>query len=189
MKPVERAGNNTRNKRVRVQIVDAFFALLKEEKFSEISITDLVTVARVSRMSYYRNFDSKEQIIEEYIASLYHAMVGDRAAAPSQSIMGKEMLQAEFSRSLEVARKEKARILSLINAGFSSTFLEMMNVYLEERLGGMPATSTKRFGLYFISGAMFNVLVQWLVGGCVEPSGELAEYCANSLCNGVDFSE
>lgn len=47
-------------------IIQALFILLKEKELSEISITDLVAKAGVSRSSFYRNFNSFENVIYSY---------------------------------------------------------------------------------------------------------------------------
>lgn len=47
-------------------IAQALMTLLKKKELSAISITELTKVAGVSRMAYYRNFTSKEEIISSY---------------------------------------------------------------------------------------------------------------------------
>lgn len=41
--------------------------MLKTKTLSSISITELTNKAGVSRMAYYRNFDSKEEIFSSYL--------------------------------------------------------------------------------------------------------------------------
>ncbi|HAX52080.1 TetR/AcrR family transcriptional regulator [Muricomes intestini] len=41
--------------------------MLKEKPFSEITASDIIRVSGVARASYYRNFESKEEIIEAYM--------------------------------------------------------------------------------------------------------------------------
>lgn len=67
------------NERVRKEITEALFSLLLRKEFSEITVTDIVTEANVARVSYYRNFETKEAIIEEYVDSVYR----DLAASTS----------------------------------------------------------------------------------------------------------
>lgn len=47
-------------------IAQALMKLLQKKELSAISITELTKVAGVSRMAYYRNFNSKEEIISSY---------------------------------------------------------------------------------------------------------------------------
>lgn len=60
------------NQKVKRKIENALFTLLNRKNFSTITVTDIVQTAGVARASYYRNFRSKEQIIETYMANQRH---------------------------------------------------------------------------------------------------------------------
>lgn len=47
-------------------IAQALSKLIETKPFSEIKITELTRIAGVSRMTYYRNFNSKEEIFSAY---------------------------------------------------------------------------------------------------------------------------
>ncbi|WP_411347025.1 TetR/AcrR family transcriptional regulator [Paenibacillus sp. WLX2291] len=63
-------GNEERNTYVKKQITNAFIELLKQNEFSNISISDITNEAQVSRNSFYRNYIEKEDILLNYIHSL-----------------------------------------------------------------------------------------------------------------------
>ena len=141
-------------------------------------------------MSYYRNFESKEQIIEVYVDRLHKELIaGSEASVESvqgaDGLLGEQALVRGFDRSLKRMRSEKRKILALINAGFATTLQRMMDGYLEERLGDMPVRSIERYELYFVSGALLNVLVRWLEQGAKEPPEEMAAFCARLLRDGL----
>ena len=48
-------------------IVTALLRLMQEKKYESISITDITTLAGVSRMAYYRNYKSKDEILIKYL--------------------------------------------------------------------------------------------------------------------------
>ena len=48
-------------------IVTALMQLLEEKPFSAITISELTERAGVSRMTYYRNYQAKEDIFEIYL--------------------------------------------------------------------------------------------------------------------------
>ena len=62
----------TLNETIREAISIALIQLMKTKSFSEISISEITRIAGVSRSSFYRNYDSKEQILICYIHDLYH---------------------------------------------------------------------------------------------------------------------
>ena len=51
-------------------ITDALIKQMKIKPFHEITITELVKVAGVSRVSFYRNFKSKQDILERHLIVL-----------------------------------------------------------------------------------------------------------------------
>jgi AcrR family transcriptional regulator len=48
----------------------ALVDLMEKKPLEEISITELTKKAGVSRMSYYRSFDSKQHILEEHLQTI-----------------------------------------------------------------------------------------------------------------------
>lgn len=162
----------TENTRVRKSIEDAFFSLLKEKNFSQITVTDLVTEAHVARASYYRNFACREDIVRGYI----HRLRENTGIILHQSpdIFSTELSRKTLSVHISSYLKEKDNILLLYNNGFGTLMLEETDRYVEESLGDMPCTSTERYRLYFISGAIFNSMMQWLKTGARETPDEMA---------------
>lgn len=51
------------NIRVKTNITKALFQLMHEKSFSDITITELIRVAGVARVSFYRNYESKEDVL------------------------------------------------------------------------------------------------------------------------------
>ena len=61
----------TVNETVREALAVALLRLMKHKEIEEITISELVSVAGVGRNSFYRNFESKEQLLCGYIVELY----------------------------------------------------------------------------------------------------------------------
>ena len=57
--------NEQKNTYVKRQITTALLELLKEKSISDISITELTQKAQIGRVSFYRNFQTKEDILRE----------------------------------------------------------------------------------------------------------------------------
>ena len=51
------------NRMVKIKISRALIKLMDQMPFSDITVTDIVKTAGVARASYYRNFDSKEEVL------------------------------------------------------------------------------------------------------------------------------
>lgn len=170
------------NERVRHALTEALFLLMKRKPFSAITVTDLVTEAHVARVSYYRNFSTKESIVEEYIESIYRVLSADDAIPAFSFEETREALTTRFEHSFTCLLTRRSHILTLYHNGFGSLVLETMNRVMEDAVGDMPHDSVERYRLYFLTGAAFNVLLQWLESGAAESPHEMAEACAGFIC-------
>ena len=56
--------NDTRKDRTKLQLRDAMIQLLGEKSFDQISTTELVKLAKVSRSSFYTHYQDKYDMIE-----------------------------------------------------------------------------------------------------------------------------
>lgn len=172
-----------KQEQVKQRIEEALFSLLKQKNFSEITITELINEAGVARASYYRNFDSKEDIIESY-------MKRQRKEVAQKIAFTEEItdlfIKEKLITSLEHYLKQKYYILMLCDRGFDSLILEEINQFAEMMLGDMPSFSTDRYKLYFLAGALFNMTIHWLRSGAMESPRELATVFLNLMNNGIE---
>lgn len=65
---VSSRGNAARNSYVIGQITSTCFQLLKSTSLAKISVSELCTAAQTGRASFYRNFASKVEIVQKWIA-------------------------------------------------------------------------------------------------------------------------
>lgn len=71
LKSVSPMSNKGRNAYVTSHITDALLNLLKNKPIENISISELCDLAMIGRASFYRNFDSKEDILKRYINDIF----------------------------------------------------------------------------------------------------------------------
>ena len=60
-----------KKKTVKQKLIDATVTLLAKKSYSDISITELAKEANVSRISFYRNYDSFETLAKDTYTSLF----------------------------------------------------------------------------------------------------------------------
>lgn len=172
------------NERVKSQIEAALFTLMTEKHFSEITVSDIIRTAGVARASYYRNFDSKEEVIEKYMENQRRDVASLITFSNSVTdIFNEEKLVEALQHYLE----QKDRLLLLYDNGFGTFLQEDMNRFAELTLGDIPQRSVKRYALYFLAGAMFNTTIQWLKSGARESPRTMARAFIKMLSQ--DFGE
>lgn len=173
------------NKRVKKQITEGLFSLMKRKPFSEITVTDIVTEANVARASYYRNFENKEAIIEHAIDELREELMQDIKYEDDALIFKEENVREGFEKALTSCLVIKSDLLTLYHNGFGSLIQSTFNRYIIEFAGNMPVHSIDRYKLYFIAGAVTNVLIEWLNEGAKEAPREIAAICVKYLTGGL----
>lgn len=80
--------------------------------------------------------------------------------------------------------RERERFLLLFDFGFEPLLLKTANYLGEVKLGDMPYHSVQKYRIYFITGAILNVLLQWLKGNCRESVDDMADLLLE-LINGI----
>lgn len=59
---------NKRETTVKDRIAEAFIRLLEKREYHEITVVDIINEAQAGRISFYRNFKDKDDILRCYIA-------------------------------------------------------------------------------------------------------------------------
>ena len=158
------------NTRVKNAITRAFFSLLETKPFDLIAVTEITSKAKVSRMAYYRNFNSKLEILEYFLAQIFETMTKE---------LGEDMefWTIEYGRVYyRVMKEHRDSILLLDRLGFSGLILNAFNATNEEVAGDMPRSSIERYRLYYAAGASYNAMIHWLKGGCKESADEMSRH-------------
>ncbi len=158
------------NKRVRKAIAKAWISLLKEKSFSEIKVTELVKKAGVARQSYYRNFESMEDVAREYMLEIQQDTM---RMLKQQKI---EQYNEEFGTLImKGLEKHKEDMLAMYHAGLSQIILELINQICELLFGNMSNHSIERYRLYCLAGMIFNVEMKWLENGATEDAADISQ--------------
>lgn len=158
------------NNRVKAQITEAYFDLLRQKGFDNITVTEITQRAHVSRMAYYRNFDTRLDIIRFYL----HDYIWSNMNIPSDSDV--DFWSLEYGIAFFSAMKaHRDTVLLLDDCGYASVILNEFNQRNEYLAGDMPARSIEKYNFYYASGASFNGMIQWLRDGCRESPEEMAQ--------------
>ncbi len=139
-------------------ITNALIELMKKKNFEDITITELVSTAGVSRVSFYRNFESKTDVIEKYLREKYYEWEKDFA----------EHNKAPDYYSLSIYKhfyKYKEFNLLLYKQGLSTLIYEMIrwSAKLDE-----CNNNIERYAKSMLVGIIFGGLDEWIRQGMEE---------------------
>ncbi len=87
--------NEGRNAYVIEHLTSAMLELLRIKPLNEISISELIEKAGVGRASFYRNYESKEDILKVRLNEIFHEWVNEYEKNPNKPLS--EQLRALFA--------------------------------------------------------------------------------------------
>ena len=164
------------NRRVREAITRAFFKLFSGKTMEDITVTEIVSEAHVARASFYRNFNSKDEVMD---AAIREALmdITDGTEDGLAQVYKKNHVQRCFA----LFAKYRDYWMEIYRSGFGSRILDALNSFYEQIAGDMPADSKERFSLYVFAGSLYNTAMTWLRDGRGEEPDEVAEVFCESF--------
>ena len=159
----------------RERIMDAFLALLEQKPFAEISVTDICGHAGVSRMAYYRNFTSREKLLDALLARIgaqVHASLPERGTQNLEAYL--TALFRELGRYSAVGRAVR-------DAHLGELILQHIYDNLRLRFPADDPSPAARYRQCFLSGAIFHVVLEWVMRGMEESAAEMAALLCNLI--------
>lgn len=163
---------NQSNKLARECIVTALMQLLKEKPLSAISISELTERAGVSRMTYYRNYQSKEDIFSSY---LEEALADYQKEARELSLDKHIYAPANLFHCFSYFEKHKEFLDSLFKSGYGHLLLTAISQYMIEVWYKPEDGIEKYYGLQAFAGALYNLYISWASNGSKETPEELVK--------------
>lgn len=166
------------NKEVKDKLLQALLTLGTENDWSKITVTNLINESGVARASFYRNFDSVEGIIQYSIDEMIEQYNKD-CPCEIEDFHNRDLILYKFRFYQEHA----SLILSLHKSNSPIAMLDILNEYAINTYGDMPITSIEKYALYYYTGAVYNVIMTWLLSGMKESPEEMTDEFFN-LMNG-----
>ncbi|MBR0165020.1 MAG: TetR/AcrR family transcriptional regulator [Lachnospiraceae bacterium] len=156
--------NEEKNTYVKKQITDALLTLLKEKPLENISVTEITKKAGVGRVSFYRNYESKEDILRAESDRLIIAWGRFFEQSPDASP------QTLFPSLFDFCLKNRRFYRILYKAGQSNVLLDtiLRTVSLSEH-----ATPAEIYMKQFWAYGIFGWLNAWIGRGMKESGAEL----------------
>lgn len=148
----------------------ALLQLVTKKSYDSITVTELCKKAGVSRMAFYGNFDSKEDIIKKIVYDLQSELFM-RIGSPFRQTV-------TYNWYLEMFRftAEKSGVLkSIFCAGYQGKYLELVNSII---LRHKDMQSDESYQRLLWSGGIVNAVVYWLSCDMAETPEQMATFCS-----------
>lgn len=158
------------NARVKASITAALLDLMHKKSFSEISITEIINQAGVARASFYRNYESKEDVLLKQIDDILTDFYAD-IDLESANYYTYENVYKSFA----YLKRYHRYIEDFYKFGYGLTLLEKLNESHEVIAGTMAFNSIERYNLYMYVGALYNTALVWIHGGLKESAEDISK--------------
>ena len=151
----------------------ALFELMNLKPYDKISISDLVSKSACSRASFYRNYSSKEQIIEEYITKAF----GNTFV---RHPLNKENMREEVLCIFREINEQRA-VLYMLNQAEKLDVLDKLLYHETLQQINRMGVLNNQYQPFFFAGAVASMIRAWVRFGFKESPEQMTEIFFKSL--------
>lgn len=162
----------------REAIAFSFFVLLMRKEFKDITVSDIVERANVSRMTFYRYFQNKEDVFVYFTDERFEEFMKIVSAT-------KFSINTFTHTLLRFVDNNFNSLKILIKCGYENLLLKQFDNYVAYLFRSLITNKTEytnnKYIIYFISGAYYNVVINYIKIGIKEDPDVLARAVSNIL--------
>ncbi len=173
---------NESNKLAKECIVTALIELMKVRDFHDITITDLTRKAGVSRMAYYRNYTSKEDILNKFIDD-----VGTSIHEKLPRIASQDDLFHYYFALLDQLGSYNDLAITAYRAGLGELILSQISKQMALTFPTHGGASLERYRHLYLAGAFYNIFIEWVKSGQHESPADVAKLCCTLTLGGCSL--
>ena len=153
------------------QIEQAFYELMREKDYTNITVTDIIKRAQVSRASFYRHFNSIGDIMEYSLRNLFDKIT-DEVIPIMLSTDEKEIRDFLFSYTYQNMAMQET-LAACLPSNTAVIFSRCMTYMQNYGRPGKEMSSEQKYRLYARSGVINSILMKWLADGKEESVEEI----------------
>lgn len=163
---VSAQSNEARNLYVVEHITSALLELMRKKQLKDISITELCDSAGVGRMSFYRNFESKEAVLQRYDQTLVEKWIDKYQAEGDEDNVPKLLYH------LMLHYKEHEQFYTLLYKNDCSLIL--LDTIKKINKLSPDVSNAEAYAKSFVAYSVFGIVNEWIGRGMLESAEELA---------------
>ena len=153
-------------------MVSALIQLLAEKNMSEITISDLANKAGVSRMTYYRNYNTKEDIFIQYLDDVFALYHEERSQTDRQTAFYERENMLHCFHYFSLYRKF---LNTLFSSNLGNLFLNKLTDYVLFVWYQDSCSQEYYFTLQAFVGSLYNLYRAWATNASGFSEEELAD--------------
>lgn len=151
-------------------IYTALLSLLANETIDKITVTAIIKRAGVSRAGFYRNFSSKEAVLDE-ICDVFLSVLSEFIFDNKYQ----ENARAWYYDLFKIVEENKETIRLLVNANVPSQYIFKLKTLTEGLYKNQDLQ--ERYTSIAIGKALEGILADWFENGMPLSPDEMADFC------------
>ena len=173
----------TLNESVKEAIEIAFLKLIQKKDVKKVTVTELTETAGVGRSSFYRNFESFEDIAISRINRIYREYFAEKPVNPN--IYNKGNFDYFLVDRFRFVKKNAEFFLALHKNGMLYSVMKKMDSEITKKFFVADISESKYFNAMIMSLSV-GVIEEWVAGGMKESEEEMAEIVKACLFGAVE---
>lgn len=141
-------------------LTTALLQLLEKNTYSSINVSQVVRRAGVSRMAFYRNFDSLDDVLFDHFSAIISERFADIILyiPPAEKLKSLEAFFKDFAKELEMS----------VSQGYEPIIRQVFNENMQSFYNSLPLFDDikepqKRYYIKFMSDGVYSIWREWLI--------------------------
>ncbi len=160
---------------------EALFELLKKVPYQDISVVDLVKKSGASRASFYRNYVSKDQIVEEYCEQVIGSIFDNHPISADN-------IRDQVCSIFKHIHEEKEKLILLKDSDLISRIDRYVFDGTINQIN-LNKVLNNRYQPYFFAGAATALIKAWVHYGFEESPEKMTDVFFRSLSGYMEIDQ
>lgn len=158
----------------RTWLIQAFFNQLASHPYDHITVTSISEEANLSRRTFYRHFTTKEDLLQQYLKTLFEQyttlLLQKKITSHEDTLQAFFTFWQNYAHELRLLQKRGlyGHVLRIVNQWYPTIYRQLQVPW--------HISKTSQEILYassFGAGGYFNILSLWIQQGCPESPQEM----------------
>lgn len=152
---------------------------MEKNDYDKITVTDITREAGISRMTYYRNYNSKDDILIKYFEDEWSGFLESAKSASAKNA------KTFFTLLFTLFGENKGLISNMINAERFDLLFNVFEGYNKLMITALAENSRRetgdKYGIIYKVGGILYIIKTWIDDAWAESPEEMAEIALRLL--------
>lgn len=147
-------------------ITEALIKLMEKKDFNNISICEITEKAGIGRVSFYRNFDSKEDVLKRYAETITNNFFNTTKL---------DIFNTNIENYLITLFHHLYNHKNFCDLLLKNNMLYIIQNEFKRKFSFKANNSEQYLYIYFLEGGIYNIYNYWITNGYKETPEEIAK--------------